>query len=88
MRDIAREEVDPIVLLLFGSERGATDLSLIDVDPDNRLLHSPFPEIKREQTDAAADIENRRLCVAEQVIGKRKRWIGTQFAGDVVTQPS
>ena len=66
---------------------GVPDFSSIDIESGNGLRAAAFPQIKREQTDAATNIENRFIQSVKKFIGLRKNRIAAQFALHIGTQP-
>ena len=66
---------------------GVPDFSRIDIESGDRLRAAAFAQIKREQADAATDIENRFIGPTKKFVGGRKNRIAAQFASHVGTQP-
>ena len=66
---------------------GVPDFSRIDIEADDWLRAAAFAQIKREQTDAATDIENWFIRSVKKFIGLRKNRIAAQFALHIGTQP-
>src|SRR5438045_781334 len=67
---------------------GVPDFSRIDIEADDWLRAAAFAQIKREQTDAATDIENWFIRSVKKFIGLRKNRIAAQFALHIMTQPA
>ena len=67
---------------------GVPDFSRIDIEPGDRLRAAAFAQIKREQADAATDIENRFIGPTKKFVGCWKNRIAAQFALHIMTQPA
>ena len=67
---------------------GVPDFSSIDIESGNGLRTAAFAQIKREQTDAATNIENRFIGPAKKFVGCWKNRIAAQFALHIMTQPA
>ena len=59
------------------------DLSGVQIETEDRLVATAFAQIKREQTDAASDIEDRLARTAQEFVGRRINWIAAQFASGI-----
>src|SRR5205085_2574340 len=69
----------------------ATSLSCfpqVDIKSENRSLKSAFPQIKRQQTNSAADIQDRFVRGMKQFVSGRINGIAAQFASHIPTEPA
>ena len=64
--------------------RTAPDLPGVDIEADDFLETTPFPEIEREQAHSATDIEERRGRAAQKFVGRRINIVPAQFAAHVI----
>src|SRR5438067_1264133 len=85
--DIVKTKID--VAVMAGRDlRAVSDLAGIRIQPEDWLRTSAFPQIKGEQSHAAAHIQNRRRGGTQQVVGTLVNPVAAQFATDVVAQPA
>src|ERR1041384_4052835 len=61
--------------------------SLVYVESKNRCPKTPFTKIKREQTNSATDIQDRRIRATKQLISCDEDWVAAQLAPHITTQP-
>src|SRR5205085_9744717 len=76
-------DAEPTTRRIFG----VPDFSRIDIEAGNGLRAAALAQIKREQADAATDIENRLIGPTKKFVGGRKNRIAAQFALHIGTQP-
>ena len=77
-----------IFVLFRGDFAPVTDLSRIDIQSEHRLPAGALAEIKRQQTDAASDIQDRVPGRAQQFIRGRINLVVAQFAADIMAEPA
>jgi len=64
------------------------DFPRIDIEAQKRLPATPFAQIKPQQTKPAADIQDRILRVAKELVNGGINRIAPQFAPDIATEPA
>ena len=58
--NIVKAKLD-LFIIVRGDFRSVTNLSCVDIEAEHRLPAGAFPKIKRQETDAATDIQDRIL---------------------------
>ena len=71
----------------FDNSLAVPDLSRIQIESEDPLPANTLAQIKREQTDAAPQIENRLGRVAQQFVGGGINGIAAQFAAHISSEP-
>ncbi|MEY2558875.1 MAG: hypothetical protein QOE34_2300 [Verrucomicrobiota bacterium] len=64
------------------------DLSRIEIEPQDRVPATALAKIKSEQTDAAAEIEDRPVRIAQQFVSGGINGIAAEFTADVGAEPA
>ena len=67
---------------------GPLDFAPVAVEPADRREKISLAQIKGEQPDAAADIEQRLVRVAKQLVGSGKDRVAAQFPAGINAQPA
>ncbi len=67
---------------------GPLDLAAVAVESADRCGKIPLAQIKGEQPDPAAEIDERLGRVAEELESGGKNWIAPQFAAGINAQPA
>jgi hypothetical protein len=97
-RDVSlefRERMNEVVLdkaqlLTFARNNfaGLPDFAAIDIVAGDNRLKPAFAQVKRQQPDAAADIQERLVRGVQQVVSRAEDYIAPKFAPDVTLQPA
>ena len=84
--DILRTEID--VVVVRRDAKSPPDLSPIEIESEDRLPATPFAQVIREQANSAADIQDRLVRAAKQLVGGGINGIAAQLARDITTEPA
>jgi hypothetical protein len=84
--DILRTEID--VLVVRRDAYSPPNFPRIKIESEDRLPAATFPQVKREQANSAADIQNRFVRAAKQLVSGGINGIAAQFAPDIATEPA
>jgi hypothetical protein len=63
-------------------------LPRIDIEPEDRLSATAFPEVKREQTKPAPKIQDRLVRSTKQFVSSAVNGIAPQFHPHITTEPA
>src|SRR5437016_10185913 len=69
----------------------ATSLSCfpqVDIKSENRWPETAFTQIKRKQTNPAADVQDRLIRAMKQFVSRGINGIAPQFAHHITTEPA
>ena len=77
------------IAVLGGRDRhSVTNFAGVEIEPEDRLPAGAFAQIKREQSHAAADVEDRRGRGTQEFVSGLVNSIAAQLPADIVTQPA
>ena len=85
--DILFEE-SKIVINALHYRVGTLDFAPVTIEADDRREKIPLAQIESEQTNPAAEIEERFVRFSKQLEGGRKNWIAPQFLPGIDAQPA
>ena len=85
--DILMAKID-VPIAIRRDATSLSDFARVDIESEDRLRATAFTQIKREQTNPAADVQDRLVRATKQFVSRGINGIAPQFAPHIPTEPA